>query len=107
MDDSTRTLAFTATTARGDVIEFRLPLHPHTSSRDHVGQLLERVLDRVSEVVEGPDDMSDGDVLQSLSLAMAVRLRVAGLSPEAARKRVADQSDIIDVTPEVPDAQSG
>ena len=52
MDDPEPTLAFTATTSSGDVLEFQLPLHPHTSSRDHVGALLEGVLDRVSDLVD-------------------------------------------------------
>ena len=94
MDQTPDTFVFTATTAGGDVMEFRLPLHPQTNSQDHVGTLLEQVLDRVSEVVEGPEQISDGDVLQALSLAMAVRLKVAGIAPEAARQLVEDLANL-------------
>ena len=94
MDESVPTLAFTATTSNGEVLEFHLPLHPHTSSQDHVGMLLEHVLDRVSDIVEGPDDMSDGDVLQALTLALAVRLKVAGIAPDTARQLVEDLANL-------------
>jgi hypothetical protein len=94
VEDTARTLAFTATTSSGEVLEFQLPLHPHTSSETHVGTLLEGVLDRVSELVEGPDNMSDGDVLQALTLAMAVRLKVAGLAPETAQQLVEDLANL-------------
>lgn len=94
MEEDVRTLGFTATTTSGDVIEFQLPLHPHTSSEDHVGTLIEAVLDRVSEVVDGPHSVSDGDVLQALTLAMAVRLGVAGLAPDTARTLVEDLANL-------------
>jgi len=94
VDEPDRTLAFTATTSSGEVLEFQLPLHPHTSSEEHVGHLLEGVLDRVSELVEGPDNMSDGDVLQALTLALAVRLKVAGLAPETAQQLVEDLANL-------------
>ena len=94
MDDPDPTLPFTATTTSGDILEFELPLHPHTGSDEHVGMLLERILDRVSDVVDGPQQVSDGDVLQALSLAIAVRLRVAGLAPESARRLVEDLANL-------------
>ncbi len=88
MDSAPDRLAFTATTSSGEVLEFQLPLHPHTSSADHVGSLIEAVLERVSEVVEGPESISDGDVLQALTLSLAVRLRVAGIAPATSRELV-------------------
>ena len=94
MTDSARTLAFTATTATGEVLEFQLPLHPHTSSVDHVGTLIEEILDRVSELVEGPQHISDGDVLQALTLALAVRLRVAGIGSDAAHRLVEELANL-------------
>jgi len=94
VNDAARTLAFTATTAKGEVLEFKLPLHPHTSSMDHVGTLIEEILGRVSEVVEGPQDMSDGDVLQALTLALAVRLRVAGIGSDTAHRLVEDLANL-------------
>lgn len=94
MDEPARTLGFTATTTSGEVLEFQLPLHPHTASSEHVGRLLEAVLDRLSELVDGPESISDGDVLQALSLAMAVRLRVAGVAPDTARQLVEDLANL-------------
>jgi len=94
LDDPDPTLAFTATTSSGDVLEFRLPLHPHTASAEHVGRLIEEILERVSQVVEGPESMSDGDVLQALTLSLAVRLRVAGIAPDTARQLVEDLANL-------------
>jgi predicted metalloenzyme YecM len=94
LDPNPETFVFTATTEGGDVVEFVLPLHPQTSSQDHVGMLLEQVLDRVSEVVEGPENLSDGDVLQALTLAVAVRLKVAGVAPQTARRLVEDLTEL-------------
>ena len=71
------TLAFTATTVSGEVLEFNLPLHHHTHRAEQVGKLIEAVLETVSQKVEGGERFSDGDVLQALTLAMAVRLKVA------------------------------
>jgi hypothetical protein len=94
VDEPSHSLAFTATTASGEVLEFQLPLHPQTSSREHVGILVEQILERVSDVVEGPDTMSDGDVLQALTLSLAVRLRVSGMSSETARDLVEDLANL-------------
>ena len=94
MNDPDSTLAFTATTSSGEILEFQLPLHPHTSSRSHVGELLEGVLDRVSDLVEGPENISDGDVLQALTLAVAVRLKVAGIGSDTARQLVEDLANL-------------
>ena len=88
MESDSDRLAFTATTSSGEVLEFQLPLHPHTSSADHVGTLIEAVLECVSQVVEGPENISDGDVLQALTLSLAVRLRVAGIAPATSRELV-------------------
>ncbi len=94
MEEPSRSLAFTATTASGEVLEFQLPLHPETSSLEHVGTLVEQILERVSDVVEGPEKMSDGDVLQALTLSLAVRLRVAGISSGTARELVEDLANL-------------
>ena len=79
MSDADEILNFTATTARGQVVEFQLPLHPHTSSRAQVGSMLENLLGAVTDIIDRHEGASDGDVLQALSLTMAVRLGVAGI----------------------------
>lgn len=90
MSTDESSFSFTATTASGRIVELELPLHPETSSSAHVGALLEGILDAVSRLIDAMDGASDGDVLQALSLAMAVRLGVGTASPEAAERLLRD-----------------
>lgn len=94
MDEPRKTLPFTATTTSGAVVEFALPLHPHTTSAEHVGELLEAVLEALTTVIEGEQAVSDGDVLQALSLALAIRLSVAGIGPETAEQLVGELAEM-------------
>lgn len=82
MSEAAEILTFTATTSRGQVVEFQLPLHPHTSSREQVGSMLEGLLDAVTAIIDSHAGASDGDVLQALALTMAVRMGVAGIAQD-------------------------
>jgi hypothetical protein len=82
------TLSFTVkqTTALRD-IDF--PLHPQTVSAAHVGSLLEAVLDAISGQISQQGKVSDGDLLQSLCMALAVRMHMVDSPPDAVRHLVA------------------
>ena len=76
MSQPARSFSFTATTQSGRMMSFELPLHAQTASSENVARLLEGLLDALSDLIERCQGVSDGDVLQGLSLAMAVRLGV-------------------------------
>lgn len=78
-------LPFSTRTSSGERRQFQLRLHRHTRSVAHVGMLVETMLASVSEIVEREADVSDGDVLQALTLAAAVRLDVAGVPTDTAK----------------------
>ena len=87
-------LPFTARTNSGRVLDLNLCLHPHTASSEHVGLLIERVLDAVSEIIEEEEDVGDGDIIQALTLAAAVRLSVADVPAGTSKKLLADLLDL-------------
>ena len=66
---------FVATSA-SDALEIHFPLHPETNSSQHVSEMLERVLGAVSEVIDSHRRVSDGDVLQALAMASAIRMNL-------------------------------
>lgn len=69
-------LSFTAVTASGDQIRFLFPLHPLTESPQQVGDLLSGVLDAIDRAIREDGGASDGDVMQALCMALAVRTRM-------------------------------
>ena len=68
-------LPYRATTASGDVIDVTFDLHAETRDADDVSTLLTAVLSALDGKVTERATISNGDVLQAL--AMAVALRVA------------------------------
>ena len=74
-------LPYTAVTASGEYIQFSFPLHPLTESPEQVGELLTRVLDAIDRSINDDDGASDGDVLQALCMALAVRTRMVEALP--------------------------
>jgi len=69
-------------------IEF--PLHPQTVSPEHVGGLLEAVLDALSGQISARGQVSDGDVLQALSMALAIRMHMVAAPIETVQPVVAE-----------------
>lgn len=70
-----RRLPFTALTSDGRAYDIEFPLHPETRAPGQVGEMLSAVLAALSEVIDREGDVSDGDVLQALAMAVAVRAR--------------------------------
>jgi hypothetical protein len=86
----TETLAFTALTSSGQAYDIDFPLHPATRSADGVSGLLTALLDCLSRQLDGSHNLSDGDVLQSLAMAMAIRARMTGPDPDAVENLILD-----------------
>jgi hypothetical protein len=66
-------LPYRATTVTGTVIEVAFPLHPDTASAVVVGQLLDSLLHTLSRDIALLPNVANGDVLQALAMALAVR----------------------------------
>ena len=69
-------LPFRAVTATGDKFDLEFPLHPDTEEVVRVEQLLTAVLEAVDAHLKLAGDGSNGDVLQAMAMAMAVRARI-------------------------------
>ncbi len=69
----TARLPFVARTASGDQYDIEFALHPDTGSAMVVGQLVGAVLDTVGREIAIRDEVSNGDALQAIAMAMAVR----------------------------------
>ncbi|MFN4263733.1 MAG: hypothetical protein ACK4IT_09040 [Thioalkalivibrionaceae bacterium] len=60
-------------TAAGETRDFEFHLHPETGSAMRVHQLLSRLVEVVDHEVALLGETSNGDVLQALAMALAVR----------------------------------
>jgi hypothetical protein len=74
-------LTYTALTAAGEAYDIQFPLHRETRSETAVSEMLSSVLAAISGNIEGSGRVSDGDVLQSLAMAMAIRARMVDAKP--------------------------
>ena len=79
----TTRLPYTAVTSTGDAYEIRFPLHPETRAPERISDLLSSALAAISKDVELGTPISDGDVLQALSMALAIRARLVDATPGA------------------------
>jgi hypothetical protein len=78
-------LAFTAVTSSGEAFDIRFPLHEHTRSDESVSELLTAVLDSISSFTSTTHGISDGDILQALSMSLAVRARMVDETGDTSR----------------------
>ena len=69
-------LPYRAQTATGDTIDIEFPLHAETDSPVKVSQLLTAVLEIIDKEVTVAGPMANGDVLQALAMAVAIRSRM-------------------------------
>ena len=75
-------MPFRATTATGNQFDFDFPLHPDTVDPVQVSNLLSAVLDGVDREIRLLGKVGNGDVLQAMAMALAVRTRMLGSSSE-------------------------
>ena len=83
-------LPYRARTASGDNFDIDFPLHAETRDAVRVGQLLSTVLEAVDKDITLAGDTSNGDVLQAVAMAMAIRARMIA-SPQAAVEHLSMQ----------------
>lgn len=68
-----QTLPYDVITATGEKITFGFPLHGETQSAMRVSQLLSSVLGGVDRELKVLGNTANGDVMQALAMALAVR----------------------------------
>lgn len=85
-------LPYHATTGTGDVFDIEFPLDPGTGDAVRIHQLLSDLLLSIDRAVSlpGAEPMSNGDVLQAMAMALAVRTRMIH-APAETRGRLAVQ----------------
>lgn len=69
-------LPYRAQTSSGNQFDFEFPLHPETVSAVQVHNLLTAVLGAVDREIANLGKVANGDVLQALAMAVAVRTRM-------------------------------
>ncbi|MEO1574548.1 MAG: hypothetical protein AAFU65_06260 [Pseudomonadota bacterium] len=77
-----KSLPYRATTSSGEVIDLEFALHPQTQSAVRVSQVLTAVLGAIDREVSLTGDTGNGDVLQALAMALAVRARMIPMSAD-------------------------
>lgn len=85
---TTAYLRFT-TVYTGTAREIKFPLHEHTVNVGHVGAILEALLERISEQVQERPPVSDGDLLQAMCMALAIRMNMVEAPADAVSALVA------------------
>jgi len=71
-----RPLPFRVETATGDVLDITFPLHADTGSAMRVDQMLTAILEAIDKDIAVCGETSNGDVLQAVAMALAVRARM-------------------------------
>jgi len=66
-------LPYRATTASGEQIDVEFPLHAETGSAIRVEQMLSAILATLDRDIGASGETSNGDVLQAMSMALAIR----------------------------------
>ncbi len=75
-------MPYRAETATGDVFDIEFPLHEDTGSAVRVSQLVSLVLDAIDRDIAVVGETSNGDVLQAVAMALAIRGRMIHAAPE-------------------------
>lgn len=71
-----RRIPYRATTSTGNAFDFEFPLHAETGSAVTVANLLSAVLEALDREIRHAGQVGNGDVLQALAMALAVRTRI-------------------------------
>lgn len=80
------TLNYRARTQTGDVFDIEFPLHDDTGSVRRVGDMTSLILSSIDQDIAHAGETSNGDVLQAMAMALAVRARMINASPDLINK---------------------
>jgi hypothetical protein len=88
-------LPYRATTATGDRLDFEFTLHEETGDPVRVSQMLSALLATLDRDLQLQPDTSNGDLLQALAMALAVRTRLLfgdGVTAEALSRQLLEEA---------------
>ena len=86
-------LPYTVHTDTQDKFDIEFPLSEHTEDSVRVHQLLTAVLNSIANDLKIVGTVSNGDILQALSMALAVRTRMVYAPEQTMRTIVADLTE--------------
>ena len=86
-------LPYTVHTDTQDTHDIEFPLSEHTEDSVRVHQLLTTVLNSIANDLKIVGTVSNGDILQALSMALAVRTRMVYAPEQTMRTIVADLTE--------------
>ena len=75
-EDAVKKIPFQARTATGDVFDISFPLHAETADSVRVTQIVSLVLETIDKDIAVMGQTANGDVLQAVAMALAVRARM-------------------------------
>ena len=87
-------LPYTVHSDTGDAFDIEFPLNEHTEDSVRVHQLLTTVLNTVAQDLKVVGGASNGDILQALSMALAVRTRMLHAPESTMRSIVSNLNDV-------------
>ena len=79
-------LPYQLLTEFGEELDIDFPLHEQTVSAIDVAQILTAVLEAVDNELQIMDDPSNGDVLQAMAMALAIRTRIVPVPFDVAKE---------------------
>ena len=83
-------LPYRAETRTGDRFDIEFPLHAQTGDPVRVAQVLSVVLDAIDQDLTLCGETSNGDVLQAVAMAMAIRARMIHGAPPTVERLSAE-----------------
>ena len=69
-------LPYRTKTTSGDIIDIKFKLHHETADPVHVSTLITAILTTIDREISLMGDVSNGDVLQGVSMALAIRTHI-------------------------------
>ena len=91
-----RPLPYRVETATGDILDITFPLHDDTGSAMRVDQMLTAILATLDQDIKLCGETANGDVLQALAMALAIRARMihapAEMTAQLAQQLLANAS---------------
>ncbi len=79
-------ICFTTFTSSGASKEIEFPLHPETGSSEAISGIVPELLNTISACVSKIENCKDGDIIQALSMVLAIRSRMVDVEPENSQK---------------------